>query len=259
VNSGITDKNKLFMKKFVEDKNQTIEFIQVNPEVITKGKNFDQKPIYTYRILIPTLLPDNVDRVLYLDSDTLVLSDLKYIYNIDLHGKAVGMCVNIGNFTINHLKIYHNSGVILIDVKKWNNEKLTDKLLSYMHNNIKKYLYNEDKKKLFKYPDQDLINIVLSDNIRTINLCYNYQTTHKVLSFCNVGIKHFVGYIKPWHFPRTDNNAFELYYKNWNNSPLRIYKYYYILKSTKSMYINNLLNIQKYLVKKTTNSFKEKN
>lgn len=41
-----------------------------------------------YRILLPEILSKDIDRVLYLDCDTLVLSDLSDLFNINLSEKA---------------------------------------------------------------------------------------------------------------------------------------------------------------------------
>jgi len=265
VNNNITDKNKLLMKKFVEDKNQTIEFIQVNPDIITKGKDFYQ---YLYsritsmgmvRILLPEILPDNMDRVLYLDGDILVTSDIAELYNTDLGDKIVAMSFNKSHITVDITKYYCNSGVILMDIGKWKAEKITDKMLLYIEENKEKFSNNGDRTKVFKYPDQDLINIVLEGKIKFLERRWNNVLTPVSNAKEMSGLNHFIGPKKPWDFPRTHNSAFKLYYKYWNDSPLRMYKYYYILKSTISRYINSLLNIPKYLVRKVTGTPKEQN
>ena len=50
---------------------------------------------------IGTLLPNNVDRVICLDSDTLICSDLEELWNIDMHGNilaGVADCMNIKKY-----------------------------------------------------------------------------------------------------------------------------------------------------------------
>lgn len=47
-------------------------------------------PIHAwYRILLPELLPQDVNKVLYLDADTLVTSDLNQLFCLDLKEKSI--------------------------------------------------------------------------------------------------------------------------------------------------------------------------
>lgn len=77
-----------------------------------------------YRILLPNLLPE-VDRVLYLDYDTLVVNDLTSLWQSDLEGHFLGcirdLGVTIKNGWSNDLlgkygENYFNSGVLLMDL-----------------------------------------------------------------------------------------------------------------------------------------------
>ena len=45
------------------------------------------------RLFISELLPD-VERVVYLDCDTLVRGSLKELFTMDLHGKPIAMAFN---------------------------------------------------------------------------------------------------------------------------------------------------------------------
>lgn len=113
--------------------------------------------------MLADYLPQNVNKVLYLDGDILVLKDLKLLYDVNLNGKAVGMCDNqlVPEYKMYKFeKPYFNSGVILIDLNLWRKQKLSEKCLKYLHENIDNFIPNSDTETYFLYPDQDLINII---------------------------------------------------------------------------------------------------
>ncbi len=96
---------------------------------------------------------------------------------------------------------YFNSGVVYLDLKKWANAKLTEKALSILMS----------KDNVYKYPDQDVMNVLLKG--MTIFLPRGYNTiytikselkdkTHqnyKKLIIENTLLIHYTGATKPWH------------------------------------------------------------
>jgi lipopolysaccharide biosynthesis glycosyltransferase len=74
-----------------------------------------------YKIIIPMLFP-NLERILYLDTDTLIFKDLSKMYNLDFnHNYIIGAQATdkyiIKKFNAK-IKIYVNAGVILFNIKK---------------------------------------------------------------------------------------------------------------------------------------------
>ena len=81
IENNLTAKNKLKMQKYVNKRNQTVEFINVDTSIIDEGNWFFWfsnriTSIAMARILIPDILPKQVQKVIYMDADPLVLSDL---------------------------------------------------------------------------------------------------------------------------------------------------------------------------------------
>lgn len=85
-----------------------------------------------YRLKFISLLDDNVDKCLYLDSDMLCMCDIREIFAIDLQGKIIGVVGDPGskrskikfieNNTKKVLKFdenYFNSGFLLINAKEY--------------------------------------------------------------------------------------------------------------------------------------------
>lgn len=83
------------------------------------------------RMCIGELLPESVERVLCLDSDTLVLGSLDELWNLDMDDNilaGVSDCMNLKayrrQFRLEMGHIYCNAGMYLVDLKKWREEKI---------------------------------------------------------------------------------------------------------------------------------------
>ena len=85
------------MKKYVLNRGQSIEFINIDTSIIDNGETFTGfnpghvTQIAMARILLPDLLPQNIHRVIYLDSDMN--------FNTNLEGKEYS--VTMRPFTVN--------------------------------------------------------------------------------------------------------------------------------------------------------------
>lgn len=242
VENNLTNKNKKKMETFVKKRNQNIEFININEPLLTldvyKHKYSSHvTEIGMARIYLPDLLPKEVEKVLYLDADTLILTDLKDLYNEKLDNYIAGMVLDIDDNVDFENKIYlfkkdyFNSGVILINLKKAREEKSTQKFIDYFNNVMLPIINGGDVNK-YRYPDQDLINIVWKDKIKKLHYKWNMQG----VCLNENGIIHYVTRSKPWEFiPYWYDNSIlprEIYIKYWDEcSDLRFYRYYYVLKS----------------------------
>lgn len=97
---------------------------------------------YSYmKLYLDNLLPSYVEKVLYLDSDVLVVGDLTELWNLDLQGcVAAGVIDCLGEKYYDILGLskdsyYCNSGVILEDLKAWREKKIGDKVRKYCMEN----------------------------------------------------------------------------------------------------------------------------
>ena len=211
-----------------------------------------RKSIY-FRLLYPTLLPESVDRLLYMDCDTIILKDLSQLMNTDLNGYVCGVVEDHFSDDIrnrNRIEQYDdifNTGVLLMNLKLWRDEDITRKCIQFIHDHSEKCLF----------PDQDALNIILHHKVLWLDSIYNYQEGffykkgelmlhkskwHKVdRSIDDIVILHYSFTIKPWHkeCQHIHKSQF-LHYKNispwksypikfWNNKFLSVCRYYYEL------------------------------
>lgn len=71
-----------------------------------------------YRLLMMDYLPQNVDRILYIDPDTVVLRDISPLYNIDFKGRTIAAAGHTKLFIedLNHLRFRTGKGTS----EEWN-------------------------------------------------------------------------------------------------------------------------------------------
>ena len=162
----LTEKNISILKSLMNQYSSNIEMIFYNMSNIfmnLNNKRFTQAAYY--RILIPILV--DIDRILYLDGDTLVLKDLNEMYHAEFFNDnyVLGTLDYFSN-GIDYLgiksKIFINSGVLLLNLKTIRKDNKIYDLLNLTLSNIH-----------LKGYDQTLINYVFYPKIGIMPSKYN--------------------------------------------------------------------------------------
>jgi lipopolysaccharide biosynthesis glycosyltransferase len=121
-----------------------------------------------FRIGLPDLLEPSLEKVIYLDADTLIRSDLAPLWAVSLGGCYVA-AVPAGEATqCSRLKMdpthgYFNSGVLVVNLDLWRQDNLTAKLIA---------LIKEEGRRL-EYWDQDALNLVIKGQWRRLDRAWN--------------------------------------------------------------------------------------
>lgn len=261
VESNLSKRQMKFMTDYIEKRGQNVSFIDVDTEILDKGIDIFQtrqwlgriNSISLARILLGDLLPKDVEKVLYLDGDILVLRDLKILYETPFDGKVAVMAKDgsLPKYSFYEFEApYFNSGMILMNLNVWREQQISKNLLAYLNNNMDLFIPKESSSDYYNYPDQDLINYCLKGKIKEISDIWNYA--HMLGEYHEaIGIVHFLSQYKPWvYFDRIKYPLYNIYYKNWDESGLRIYKYYhkyfkrfgYLFKEYRANFKNNFIN-----------------
>lgn len=172
----ISDKRKRYLEEIVADKpNITLTFYFVDDSSLRGLK--DTWSIYTwYRVLLPSLLPQEIHRVLYLDADTLVTDNLEDLFSLDMSNKAVGCAIDVETLNPETFsrcgyssdKGYVCAGVMLMNLDYWREHHLSEKIV--------KFGYDNDS--IIKFPDQDTINILCQDTKIILPMRYGIQEAY---------------------------------------------------------------------------------
>ncbi len=172
IDDGISVLNKHKLEQTVNASVTRLEFFEVE-DVIGKVNlpyfNNGALPITTFfRLFVHVFLPKDMDRVLYLDSDTLIVGRLDQLWELDLGDNIIAAVQDQGIRTLgcewgggvrNWKELgfrsedkYFNAGVLLIDLKKWADFKVCEKALD-VASKYRKYIV---------YADQYCLNAVLA-------------------------------------------------------------------------------------------------
>jgi len=183
----------------------TIRWIDVDITPFSKFGTIPHISMMTYaRFLLPSIFPESVSKVLYLDADLLVLDDLGPLWDTDLEGSVLGAVLDgldphlkSGKphlDAVPKVRAYFNAGVLLIDLGRWRQERISEKALEYM------IQYPQSP-----YSDQDALNAVCDGLWKKLDSRWNCQKFYEKMSLLNMdrtqrpGIIHFVCRDKPWN------------------------------------------------------------
>lgn len=227
--SGVSIHDKEKIDKFVEDYGGKIFYYEIDEKIVSQFIVVSKwtSAVY-YRLYFPSLVPERVERLLYLDTDTLVLGDIENLYKDDLEHYPVGAVYDNYVKSSPELGIdvegeYFNSGVLLMDVKRWREQKISEQAFHFLTQFPEK----------IKYVDQDALNAVLKKNWKHLSSQYNtmYSTIPDGMSskelrkfIQQVTILHFT-LQRPWNL-LCRNRYRQLYFDYLEKSPLKNYKKY---------------------------------
>lgn len=212
----LSNKNKRKFSKIMNNNFSNVEFIKMEIE------DFSNLPVTKYshycvvnyfRIKIPSLLP-HIDKMIYLDSDILVNTDISKLWNIPLEENYLACIEDEISETKRIQKLvkapedykYYNSGVLVLNCKQWRENNIEKKLFEFG-----KKFYNQ-----IYLPDQDLLNIVINKNILYLDKAWNTQVnftleSNPTLDLDKIKIIHYIGEKKAFHMPFYNKFA-KLYY-----------------------------------------------
>lgn len=131
-----------------------------------------------YKLFVSELLKEmgiTVNRMLYIDSDTVVVGNIKELYFVDLQQKPIGMVPDTLAYQYKEelgffgKDIYYNAGLVLYDFQQIHENKWEQKMSEHIR----------DIKADYHKHEQDLLNVVFRDNIHSLQLRYNLQSIHR--------------------------------------------------------------------------------
>ena len=137
------------------------------------GKNNVFPWLSFYRCVLASILPSTISRVIYLDSDTLVLGSLKELWDTNLNQLALAgvqdtVSPNPSYFErLQYAPSYNyiNGGVLLLNLAYWRKHNIEQQCIKYYQQYPDRIILN----------DQDILNALLYDQKVLIDIKWNVQ------------------------------------------------------------------------------------
>ena len=173
ISAWITESNQKELKKLANKYDNQLFIYELKPLEEYFDFEFDTNwwnPIVLARLLVDKILPENIDKLLYLDWDTIVRWNLNDLWNTNMWDKTIWMSIEPtedktrkDNLWL-HDYPYCNAGVLLINMKRFREIKAWKIIIDY---------YREHDGQLFAN-DQDAINASMKDEIYILPTKYNF-------------------------------------------------------------------------------------
>ncbi len=235
LDGGISAEHRRQIETRWESQGLTSHWIHPQAERLAGLPVSDHINLLTYfRLLLPAVLPEGVAKVIYLDSDLLVLRDLGELWDRPLEDRlclaapdvacpsidasqnvpnyrrcaeymaAVRPVPNFARLGIPRTAKYFNGGVMVIDLRRWREADLASRFLRCLH----------DNRYHVKYWDQYALNVVLAGCWGELDMRWNqgahiyrypswqespFQQAQYEQIRSDPYIVHFSSTVKPWH------------------------------------------------------------
>lgn len=219
LSQSLTEENKEILKSTVlrYSSKSHIQFCILTSSIIDKFSSTIKKENHVslaayLRLFIPSLIPDNVHKILYLDGDIICVDSLRLLYETDLTNYSIAAvydertcdseCFERLNYPMKNG--YFNSGILLINVDYWRKNSIQQKCIDFVLGN----------KEICLWHDQDALNKILNGTVKFCHIKYNvyehlYEKENNYPALFNNEIKeavenpviiHFCSGRKPWTF-----------------------------------------------------------
>lgn len=196
IDGGITKENK---EKIISLKSiKNCEILFYTPDIKMYDEWFEKTSCKAhfsaamfYRLSISNIIPNNIDKILYLDSDLIVTGSLKELFLMDLENYHAIVVEHPKSLVGNIPDKYFCSGFLLINNKLWRE--------SNIENDFKEYF---NKYYDIIMGDQDILNGVLENKVKFLDEKWSFFAEksyhYEEPDLNNAIIIQYPGPEKPW-------------------------------------------------------------
>lgn len=213
LHTNVVEEHKNQIKKY-ESENVSIEFVDLNYYIEKVQNKLYTRDYYTnttyFRLFLPELYPQ-YDKVLYLDSDIIVVGDISELYNTDMGTNLVAAAPDD---IIQKNKVFQDYAELVVGVAKYQHYFNAGVLLMNLDELRKfkfqeKFLYLLEKFKFSVAQDQDYLNRLCKGRVTLISHDWD------VMPYVNdetkpedIKLIHYNFAYKPWHFEDITYNEY---------------------------------------------------
>lgn len=176
IENNISEKNKSKLKGIAKKYNRKINYIDFTKykEILNLDMQWEISISAYARLFISSMLPNNVDKVLYFDCDTVIVDKVDELWNTDINNYYVaGVGDTVSSSTkeavgINKKDNYINSGMLLINLKRWREDNIQERFIEFI----------DSYKGRVTHHDQGVINGVLINKSKILSPKFNLMTVY---------------------------------------------------------------------------------
>ena len=229
------------LKKLIYGYHADITIIEINELQIQDLKlDLHASVANYYRLLIANLLPGHLRKILYLDSDIVIKTDIAELWQIDVSScylvAAAEPFYDCSYLDFDSEDKYFNSGVMLINLDKWREEEIGKSAINFIEQ-------NPDKIKMW---DQDGLNVVLKG--KWLELPQQWNQTSIIferMPATVASVIHYTSPLKPWHYhcqhPLKNEYFNYLRLTPWSSFRIKEHKKWHKIKQVFKIKINFIL------------------
>ncbi|HTJ57866.1 MAG TPA: glycosyltransferase family 8 protein [Devosiaceae bacterium] len=209
-------------------------------ELVATLRTSDRFPSIVYaRLVLDKLIPPEAGRVIYLDCDVMVCQPIEQLYDADMGGKPIaavfdpfhmglkkGRDIRLKPTPFDTGDRYFNSGVLLIDLKRYTAADLPSKIKTLAATGALKNLFF----------DQDLLNLVFLNNWQPLDWRFNVLDPRPQHEAMHPVIVHYTGHRHPWNI--FSGTAFQRLYRHVMTNDI----YYTYLAERSPKWLGPLIN-----------------
>lgn len=217
--SGISKLAKQRLREMEHSENISLRFVNVEYlfskfQLPISAKNFSKENYYRFAL---GAIFKNYDKVIFTDINLVVKFNINDLFKVDLHGNALGCCVEISlkpdvvlenqreyleeNFGDNFT--YYNTDVMLVDIRRFNQTTTLEDLIQ------------ASLEKTYRWREQCVINKLFVGKITPLKEEYNFEIYEHIYNnfhpiyvkymkaLSNAKIYHFFASKKIWYYPET--------------------------------------------------------
>ncbi|XP_024924895.2 probable galacturonosyltransferase-like 4 [Ziziphus jujuba] len=174
------------------------------------------QPLNYARIHLADIIPTNVGRVIYLDSDLVVVDDIEKLWNVDMEDKVVAApeyChanftqyftgtfwsdSNLSKTFEGRNPCYFNTGVMVVNVDKWRKGRYTQR--------VEEWMAVQKQRRIYQLGSLPPFLLVLAGNIKAVDHRWNqhglggdnFEGKCRSLHPGPISLLHWSGKGKPW-------------------------------------------------------------
>lgn len=210
LDGGISKENKKKLLELKSIRDFSVQFIDMTKfdfSMFPMNRKYISIATY-YRLLLLEILPEYVNKVIYLDCDIIVEQDIKILWDYDINDYLAGVVEDEGSISqLKRLELpsknnYFNAGVVVFNIEKLKKFNFKEKCINYYNN-------NKDKISL---QDQDILNGVLNGLCKYFPLNWNtnsrlffnnelehhFTDDEAISAIKKPAILHYTDKVKPW-------------------------------------------------------------